>query len=441
MNYRKKPMLFLLCLLTLANVGIRAQEQKGQIMSLQQLYERADSCSRSIKSAKAATEVAKANVKVSKNALLPEINFSASASINGNAWMADRDFTNGKWLDAPRFGNNFALEVMQVIYAGGAIKHNIEATELQAELARLGLTAERQKVRFLLTGYYLNLYKFRNMLTVYNRNIERTQQVINDMKAREQQGIALSNDITRYEVQMQNLLYRRTELLSQIDVFNNQLVTSLDLPKEMQIMPDTTLLALTTQKYTENELQLLADANSPRLKMSETNIDLNLHRQKMARAGLLPKVSIVAADHLNGPITFELPPIDKNVNTWYIGLGVSYNIGNLYKSPKEINRSKLAVAEAQTKYAETQENIELEVHQAYINYQNAFELLRTQEKSLQLATENYAVTENRYNNDLVLLIDLLDADNIKLDSEIQAVNARINIIFNYYKLLYVTGTI
>lgn len=101
----------------------------------------------------------------------------------------------------------------------------------------------------------------------------------------------------------------------------------------------------------------------------------------------------------------------------------------------------MAVAEAQTKYAETQENIELEVHQAYINYQNAFELLRTQEKSLQLATENYAVTENRYNNDLVLLIDLLDADNIKLDSEIQAVNARINIIFNYYKLLYVTGTI
>ena len=88
-----------------------------------------------------------------------------------------------------------------------------------------------------------------------------------------------------------------------------------------------------------------------------------------------------------------------------------------------------------------QEGLELEIHQAYVNYKNAFELLRTQEKSLQLATENYAVTENRYNNDLVLLIDLLDADNIRLDAEIQYINTRINIIYNYYRLLYVTGTL
>lgn len=88
-----------------------------------------------------------------------------------------------------------------------------------------------------------------------------------------------------------------------------------------------------------------------------------------------------------------------------------------------------------------QENVGLDIHQAYVNYHNAFELLRTQEKSLQLATENYAVTANRYNNDLVLLIDLLDADNIKLDAEIQYVNARINIIYNYYHLLYAAGTL
>ena len=93
------------------------------------------------------------------------------------------------------------------------------------------------------------------------------------------------------------------------------------------------------------------------------------------------------------------------------------------------------------KYDELQENIELEIHKAYVDYQNAFELLHTQEKSLQLATENYTVTENRFNNDLVLLIDLLDAENIRLDAEVQYVNARINIIYNYYRLMHVTGTL
>ena len=83
----------------------------------------------------------------------------------------------------------------------------------------------------------------------------------------------------------------------------------------------------------------------------------------------------------------------------------------------------------------------MEIHQAYVNYQNAFELLHNQENILQLASENYVVTKNRFNNDLVLLIDLLDAENIRLDAEVQYVNARINIIYNYYRLMYVTGTL
>ena len=261
------------------------------------------------------------------------------------------------------------------------------------------------------------------------------------MKVREEQGIALSNDITRYEVLLQNLLYRRTELRSQIDVFNNQLVTTLDLPAGTQIVPDTTLINLSTAMFSESELRERAHLYSPRLKIARTGIELGRKQEKLARSGLLPKISIIAVDHLTGPITVELPPINKNINNWYFGVGLAYNIGNIYKSRREITRSKLNTSASVAKYDELQENMELEIHKAYVDYQNAFELLHTQEKSLQLATENYTVTENRFNNDLVLLIDLLDAENIRLDAEVQYVNARINIIYNYYRLMHVTGTL
>lgn len=52
---------------------------------------------------------------------------------------ADRNFSNGYTVKGPHFGNNFALEVSQVVFAGGAISNNIKATELQAEIARLDL--------------------------------------------------------------------------------------------------------------------------------------------------------------------------------------------------------------------------------------------------------------------------------------------------------------
>ena len=410
-------------------------------MGMEEIFSLADSSSLAIKSAVQDARSADANIKVAKNGLLPDINFSASATYNGNAWMADRDFSNGQSLPSPHFGNNFALEVRQIVYSGGAVSHGIRGAELQADIANLNVTDKRQNVRFLLTGYYLNLYKFRNLERVYNKNIERAEQVIKDMRAREAQGIVLSNDITRYEVLLQNLLYRRTELRSQIDVFNTQLTTTLDIPEYIQIMPDTTLLQLSMHQYSEAELRDVAYVNSPRLEIARTNIEFGRNQEKLARSGLLPKISIIAGDHLTGPITVELPPINKNINNWYFGVGVAYNIGNIYKSRRDINRSKLITSASVAKYAELQENIELEIHQAYVNYQNAFELLHTQEKSLQLATENYTVTENRFNNDLVLLIDLLDAENIRLDAEVQYVNARINIIYNYYRLLYVTGTL
>lgn len=410
-------------------------------MSLDELFQLADSVSITLKSAESQSKVADATIAVAKNGLLPDINFTASATYNGNAWMADRNFSNGQNLDSPHFGNNFALEVVQVVYAGGAIKHGIERAELQAQLAHLDISNQRQKVRFLLTGYYLNLYKFRNMLGVVERNIERTEQVIKDMRAREEQGLVLSNDITRYEVQLQNLRYKRTELMSQIDIFNNQLVITLNLPADTQIMPDTELLNLYLHEYSEAELRNIAEAELPLLKIGRANIDISRKQEQIARSGMIPKISVFAGDRLQGPLTMELPPINKNLNTWYVGVGLSFNFGNLYKSQRDVNRTRLSTAAAQSRYAEIKESVDLEIHQAYVNYRNAFELLHTQEKSLQLATENYAVTENRYNNDLVLLIDLLDADNIKLDAEIQYVNARINIIYNYYRLLYVTGTL
>ena len=440
-NNKFRKAVTLLSLLMFAILMPAEAQQMERTKKLNELFELADSVSLAIKSVQNQVQVADAAVQVAKNGMLPDINFTASATYNGNAWMADRDFSNGKNLDSPHFGNNFVMEVVQMVYAGGAIKSNIERAQLQAQLAALDLDNQRQKVRFLLMGYYLNVYKFRNMLRVYDRNIARTEQVIKDMKAREAQGLILSNDITRYEVQQQNLNYKRIELMSQIDIFNNQLVTTLSLPQGLQIMPDTTLLNLSMREYSETDLQSIADMSSPMLQIGRKNIDISRKQEQIARSGLLPKVSIFASDRLQGPFTMDLPPLDKNINTWYFGVGLSYNFGNLYKTRHDIKRSRLATIAAQTLYDEMNETVDLEVHQAYVNYRNSFELLRTQEKSLQLASENYNVTANRYNNDLVLLIDLLDADNIKLDAEIQYVNARINIIYNYYRLLYTTGTL
>lgn len=429
----------MVCLLACA-IPVASQSVK-RIIGLNELFSLADTQSKTIKVFESAVEGAGKDISVARNAYLPEITFSASATYNGDAWVSDRDFSGGQIYSSPHFGNSFAIEASQVVFAGGAIHHNIKALEVQKKIAEWDLAAHRQDVYFLLTGYYLDLYKYRNLLVVYDRNMEQTRQVIRDMQAREAAGVALDNDITRYEVQYRNLQYKRTELASSIDIYNDKLVTMLDLPSRTEIYPDTALLSGKMPRVEEEEFQNMAFRSSPLLNRNRLTLDLLDRKKKIVQSEYMPKINIIAGDNLKGPITYEIPVLDNNINTWYIGLGLTYSFGNLYKTPKKLSRLHASITQSRIELDSSQEKVILDVRSAYIRYLDSFELLNTQEKSLQLARENYEVIANRYSNDLVLVTDLVDADNLRLAAEVQYVNAQINVIYNYYRLVYATGSL
>lgn len=50
------------------------------------------------------------------------------------------------------------------------------------------------------------------------------------------------------------------------------------------------------------------------------------------------------------------------------------------------------------------------------------------------AKENYRIMQNRYLNQLAILTDLLDANSVRLNVELQLVTARTRVIYTYYQL-------
>ena len=87
------------------------------------------------------------------------------------------------------------------------------------------------------------------------------------------------------------------------------------------------------------------------------------------------------------------------------------------------------------------EDVESGVQATYTNLLTSATEVQTQEKQVELADQNYAVVRNRYANDLALLTDMLDASNMKLSADMALVNARINVLYNYFKLKYITNTL
>lgn len=435
---KKERLIGLLCATALCSQGLYAQ---SQLMGIDELLRLADAQSKSIQTYRTGTEAAGEALKAAKAQRLPDVNVSLSASYLGNGKIWDRDFGNAMTVDMPHFGNNFAIEAQQVIYTGGAISSGIRQAELGKQLAELDLQKDIQEVRFLLLGHYLNLYKLDNHIKVLQDNIRLTDEVIANMKAKREQGTVLKNDITRYELQKEQLNLQLTRARDARTTANFQLVTILHLPEGTEIKPDTTMLEQKIQTLTENEWQDMARANNILLKQTQTAIRLNEQKVKQEHAERLPHISIVAADHLDGPVTIEVPALDNNFNYWYIGVGIKYNLSSLFKNNNRLRQARLNVRQAQENHQLALEKIKNDVQEGYVNFMTSFTDLRTQEKSLKLADENYNVTDNRYKNGMALLTDMLDASNMKLNAGMELVNARINILYNYYKMKYITHTL
>lgn len=415
--------------------------QNSYVLTLEQMYALADENSKSLKIEDAAVAEAQQGVKVAQNGYLPDIDISLSASFLGNGRLMDRDFLNGQRIKMPHFGNNFAIQATQLIYGGGAVTNGVAMAKLKEEMADVNREAARSRIRFMLTGFYLDLYKLQNVLKVYERNIELAKVVIEDTKARNKAGVALQNDVTRYELQLKNLELARRRTINSIEILNYDLATMLGIPADRQIVPDTALIEQALPMQDLAYWQQLAQTGAHAVRQSALAVEMGEYGEKLARAERRPSVALVAANHFDGPITIEVPTLNKNYNYWHVGVGVSFKISSLYKANKSIKQAQHNTMLSRRRKDDVLEQVSLAMQSDYTKYMEAHEEVATLEKSVQLAHENYGVIENHYRNDIVLVTDMLDASNQLLDAELQLENSRINVIFNYYRLKNTSGNL
>lgn len=423
---------------------------KKENMTISQLFQKVEDNSKSLRTSLSGVEAAHLGIESAKSKKLPDLDASLSFSYIGNALITDRDFSNVHGLKSPHFGNNFAFQAQQVVYAGGAINAGIKLAELGKQQAEIGVKLTRQQIRFIALGQYLDLYKIDNRIKVYEKNIELTRQLIDDIKEKQTHGMALKNDITRYELQMESLKLGLTALRNNRSILNHQLCNTLGMNQdsqmnqenqEIQIIPDATIADKTYGKEGEAYWQTAGTLNSPLLEQSSNAIRIAEQKEKIAKSDLLPKVAFVAADNFDGPILFELPPVDKNLNVWYVGVGVKYSLSSLFKSNKRIKQAAVETRQAKEAHAVQAEQLNNNVQAAYVQYQQTYVELETQRKSVELAQQNYDVMNARYLSQLALVTDMVDASNLKLNAELSEVDARINIVYAYYRMKYVAGEI
>lgn len=134
-------------------------------------------------------------------------------------------------------------------------------------------------------------------------------------------------------------------------------------------------------------LYVVGDFKSPttaKVNRQNSTGDGSINSRESGPCRRLPGISVVAADHLDGPVTIEVPALNNNFNWWYVGIGVKYNLSSLFKSKGKIRRARSEVRQAEMMHRLVQEDTDISINAGYTDFMTSFADLRTLHRILSI---------------------------------------------------------
>ena len=320
------------------------------------------------------------------------------------------------------------------VYTGGKLKYGIESAKYLEQAFKSDADNNREAVILNTITACINLYKAHEAINLVKENLEQSQRRVKDLSNLEKNGLLARNDLLKAELQSSNIE------LTLLDAENNYKLASVNmnlmmgLPEQTVLIPDRTGLALpsvikTIEEYEQDALQNRNDVHALTFHKKAANTGIQI-----AKADYYPTIALTG-----GYVAADIPHFFSVVNAVNIGVGIKYNFSSLWKTKTKIQQAEIKVQQWQTSEEILNDNIRLQINQAFEAYLLSRKKTEVYEKSVEQATENYRVTKNKYDNALATTTELLDADIALLQSKLSVTNAKADSFLAYNKLLQIAG--
>lgn len=368
---------------------------------------------------------------------LPKVNVGLKGGFVGQPVVFEHGLSDATYPDAPDWSQNYAIDIVQPLYEGGRIRGSIRRAEIEERIARLGTEADCAEVKLELLRQYMNLFGLWKECDVLHRNIEESERRLKDIRQMKTEGLITNNDVLRSEMRLTDDRLSLREAIDNARIASQQLDIWMGIDEGTIILPDTTLLHLAVEPTPYEAYVDAACENDPSLRVLRAQTDLARNEVRLARATYYPTVSLYAGNALARPIARTLQ--DLYNNNWNIGLSISYPLSALYRNRHKVREQQRYVELGRNAEEQRLQQVRMTVRTAFLRHEEAIERVRALELSVRQAEENYRIMQNRYLEQLAILTDLLDADRLRLESQLRLTTARTEVIYTYYELQKVCG--
>jgi outer membrane protein len=420
-------------------LGANAQEKKT--LTLNEAIDLSIQNSKLLKSNQAKIEEATAAWKEAVEKKLPDAKVSGSYlrlnSANFDLKTKDNNSGgSGNSSETPKVSQAVygLLNVSLPIYSGGRIRYGIESSKFLEQAAKLDAQDDKDEVIQNTIEAFANLFKANTAVKLVKENLLQSQQRTKDLSNLEKNGLLARNDLLKAELQSSN-----TEL-SLLDAENNWQLANINMDLMLGLPTSTELVLDTAGVERKNDTRILDDYLQAAL-TNRKDIAATDYRKKAAESGvkaskgeLYPSLALTG-----GYIAADIPHVFSVTNAVNIGVGVSYNIGSLWKNKSKVQQAEARVKQLVITESMMDDNIRLQVNRSYLNLLSSRKKIDVYAKAVEQAEENYRIVKNKFDNSLATTTDLLDADVAQLQSRLSYTLARADAFVAYNKLLQTAG--
>jgi len=359
--------------------------------------------------------------KQARSGYFPSVTIDANTAQRNNAFQARLRIGNAPAVTVPEGDSYTAYSrtaLVMPLYDFGRTSSASEAAKLGVEVA--GLDAERtdQDIVLLVSQAYYRVLQAQKIRQVVLDSIATVDLQLKDAQAFFSQGIVASSDVLSAEVRraerQQDLIAAEANLQLAQATLNRIMGQDLNRKLRLQDVSGRPQWNGNYDSLLRTAHESRSDLKAARLQVLSSEADLDA-----ARAENWPRLDAFAEYDTNS--TSFLVNKDFTVT----GFTFSMTLFSGGAQSAAVERRQKQVLQAQDQFLERQDNISLDVKQAYLAAGQTFDSVQVAEKNQQLAVENLRIYRDQYSQGLVTSTDVLTAEDA-------ASRAR----SNYYQALY-----
>jgi len=385
-------------------------------LSIQQAIANALAKNPMLEMAAAQAEAARNRTAQARSGFFPQVDLNGSWNRTTNPMWAfgtklnqgqitQMDFAPDR-LNDPDPINNFGANVSLrwALYNGGQIRAGRDQALLGEKIAVLGLARARQQVIAQTATVYAGLLMAGENLNVIKQALKTARTSLKMVQSRYNSGVAIKSDLLRAQVRIAKLAQLQTLAESHVETAWAGLAATMGTLANDRYRLTSSLE--TAQKLEDSLSTWIVSAlhHRPDLEQVRYQVQIAGKAVQKAHGAHLPSVGLF------GKYEIDTEDFNDSADNYMFGAGVRLNLfsGFRYTAGEKEARAMLAAAKARE--YQTTLGIRVETESAFQQARSAFESIEVSSVAISQAEEALRIIRNRYQNGMMTIVGLLDAE-------------------------------